>query len=369
MLLLIGAFPSRSKFSNNSPTSVLILDHGVSRFRRRFSRLDGVYSGGVQTPYLETMAVYHLAVSTAQVSGRRVLTYRHSTIRYLRLIVHSIAHWRYKSIPIPNSPTFSHRDVTIILPTISTDIKELRKTIQSMLACNPSLILLVTTKHPYKALQKVCKSMNAKNLKVLKSPVTSKRLQVCRAIPLVKTSITVMADDDVIWPKTILPWLLAPFEDKKIGGVGTCQRVRRLEAGPIMERCYNWFGAAYIERRNFEVSATHNIDGGTSCMSGRTCALRTKILQDPAFFMGFATEKWRGRPLNADDDNFVTRWLVAKGWKTWVQYHSDCEVETTLENNIKFLCQCARWARSNWRSNYTSLFVERHIWRHVKALQ
>jgi hypothetical protein len=314
------------------------------------------------------MVFYHRVVSVVQILGRRLLTYHYSNIRYLRFIVHCIAHWLYKSIPISNNPTFSHKDVTIILPTISTNMKELRKTIQSMLACNPSLILIVTTKHPYEALQKLCKSMNARNIKVLKSPVASKRLQVCTAIPFVKTSITVMADDDVIWPSTILPWLLAPFEDEKIGGVGTCQRVRRLETGTLMELCFNWLAAAYIERRNFEISATHNIDGGTSCMSGRTCALRTEIPQNPAFLKGFATETWRGRPLHADDDNFVTRWLVAKEWKTWVQYNSECEVETTLENNIKFLYQCSRWARSNWRSNYISLWVERHVWRYVKAL-
>jgi hypothetical protein len=328
-----------------------------------------VYSEAIYTPYLETMAVYHLVVSTVEVSMRRVFTYHDSTIRYLRLIVHCIAHWRYKSIPIPNSPTFSHRDVTIILPTISTDMDELRQTIQSMLACNPSQIFLVTTKHQHKTIRTLCKSLNSRILKVLQCPVASKRLQVCRAIPLVNTSITVIADDDVIWPSTILPWLLAPFEDEKIGGVGTCQRVRRLETGTFMELCYNWLGARYIERRNFEISATHNIDGGTSCMFGRTCALRTQILSDPLFLMGFARENWRGYTLYADDDNYVTRWVVAKQWKTWVQYNSEYEVETTLENNIKFLYQCFRWARSNWRSNYTSLFVERHIWRCVKALQ
>jgi hypothetical protein len=205
--------------------------------------------------------------------------------------------------------------------------------------------------------------MNTGNLKVLEISVANKRVQVCEAIPLVKTPVTVMVDDDVTWPSTILPWVLAPFEDKKIGGVGTCQRVRRLETGPLIERCYNWLGAAYIERRNFEISATHWIDGGTSCMSGRTHALRTEILQVPAFLEGFATETWRGSPLNADDDNFITRWLVAKGWETWVQYNSECEIETTLENNFTFLCQCLRWAKSNWRSNLTSMFIERHIWR------
>merc|ERR1712000_597997 len=67
--------------------------------------------------------------------------------------------------------------------------------------------------------------------------------------------------------------------------------------------------------------------------------------------------------LNADDDNFVTRWLVSNRWKTWIQYNPQCEIETTLENNIKFLYQCSRWARSNWRSNYTSMVIERHVWR------
>jgi cellulose synthase/poly-beta-1,6-N-acetylglucosamine synthase-like glycosyltransferase len=232
-----------------------------------------------------------------------------------------------------------------------------------MLACNPFQILLVTTEHQYATLRKVSKSMNARNLKVLKIPVANKRLQVCKAIPFVRTRITVMADDDVTWPSTIFPWLLAPFEDEEMGAVGTSQRVRRLKTGTLMERCYNWLGAVYIERRNFEISATHYIDGGTSCMSGRTCAFRTEILQENDFLLGFTTETWRGHLLNADDDNFITRWLVAKRWKTWVQYNWECEIETTLENNPKFRRQCRRWARSNWRSNYTSLFIERHIWR------
>jgi cellulose synthase/poly-beta-1,6-N-acetylglucosamine synthase-like glycosyltransferase len=204
--------------------------------------------------------------------------------------------------------------------------------------------------------------MNASNLKVFSVPVANKRQQICEVIPMVQTNIVILCDDDVTWPKTMLPWILAPFENKKMGGVGTCQRVKRVKIGTLMEECFNWLGAAYIERRNFEISATHNIDGGTSCMSGRTCAFRTQTLQDPTFLQRYVTEKWGGRLLNADDDNFVTRWLVSKGLKTWVQYNSECEIETTLENNILFFFQASRWARSNWRSNYTSLIKERYIW-------
>ena len=132
--------------------------------------------------------------------------------------------------------------------------------------------------------------MNANNLKTLAVPVANKRYQLCRAIPLVETDIVVFADGDVTWPSTILPWLLAPFKDPKMGGVGTFQRARRLKTGPCMRRIFNWLGAAYIERRNFEILATHMIDGGTSCMSGRTLAVLTKIVKVDAFLSGFQGE-------------------------------------------------------------------------------
>ncbi|KAH6711858.1 nucleotide-diphospho-sugar transferase [Leptodontidium sp. 2 PMI_412] len=281
--------------------------------------------------------------------------------RYLRTIVNFISHWCYKSISIPENPSYTAKDVTVIIPTIHNNFEELRESIQSILACQPYELLLVTTSDKYEKLVQFTKSLEASNIRTFHVPIANKRIQVCEAIPKVQTSIIIMADDDVTWPSTILPWLLAPFEDAKIGGVGPNQRVKRIRSGPLDALCFNWLGAAYIERRNFEISATHGIDGGTSCMSGRTCAFRSEILQSPLFLDGFKTERWGQYQLNADDDNFVTRWLVAKGWKTWIQYNPQCEIETTLENNIKFLYQCSRWARSNWRSNYTSLFVERHV--------
>ncbi|CZT03907.1 related to polysaccharide synthase Cps1 [Rhynchosporium graminicola] len=283
--------------------------------------------------------------------------------RYVRTIVNFISHWTYKSIPIPENPSYTAEDVTVIIPTIHNNFEELKDSIQSILACNPHELLLVTTSDKYQKLVRFVKSLEATNIRTFHVPIANKRIQVCEAIPAVKTSIIIMADDDVTWPHTILPWLLAPFENAKIGGVGPSQRVKRIRSGPLTDICFNWYGAAYIERRNFEISATHGIDGGTSCMSGRTCAFRSEILQNPLFLDGFKTERWGRYQLNADDDNFVTRWLVTNRWKTWIQYNPQCEIETTLENNIKFLYQCSRWARSNWRSNYTSLFTEGHVWR------
>ena len=219
----------------------------------------------------------------------------------------------------------------------------------------------MTTFEKFGALQKLAKSLPHPRIRVLHTSIANKRLQVCEALPEVRTSITIMADDDVWWPTTLMPWILAPFEDPKMGGVGTCQRVKRVRNSSPVSWIWNWLGAAYIERRNFEISATHNIDGGTSCMSGRTGAYRSEILSSHDFLEGFKTERWGQYILNADDDNFVTRWLVSKQWKTWIQYERECEIETTLEEGMKFLYQCSRWARSNWRSNWTSLVRERYV--------
>jgi len=283
--------------------------------------------------------------------------------RYLRLIVHTFSHWFYQSKPIAAKPTFTADDVTVIIPTIHNAFEELRPSLNSILACHPYEMILVTTRDKFEALEKFAKTLPSIRIRVFWTPIANKRLQVCEALPRVRTAITIMADDDVTWPSTLIPWILAPFEDPEIGGVGTCQRVRREPEGDWQTRIYNWLGAAYIERRNFEISATHNMDGGTSCMSGRTGAYRSKILSSEAFLEGFKTERWRQYILNADDDNFVTRWLVSHQWKTWIQYEPECEIETTLENGVKFLYQCSRWARSNWRSNWTSLVRERYVIR------
>ena len=277
--------------------------------------------------------------------------------------------WTFKPIPIPDEPELFPKDVTVILPTLEGEGEELERTIQTILNNKPHELILVTVDDALAKAEATIAKMPAagKHLRCMSVKQANKRRQMARAIPEVTTKITVFADDDVDWPSNLLPWLLAPFEEKhqsKYGGVVTCQRLRRAENPTFSERIYNFLGALYLERRNFDCAAMTHMDGGMPCLSGRTCAYRSNILQDVNFTNGFTNEKWwfGQYQLNADDDNFITRWMVNHGHETYMQYHAECEVKTTLEDNSKFLKQCLRWARSNWRSNLTSILAERNIW-------
>jgi hypothetical protein len=63
---------------------------------------------------------------------------------------------------------------------------------------------------------------------------------------------------------------------------------------------------------NGECAATSRIDGAMSCVSGRTVAFRTEILNNEGFLSAYCSEKWRGKPLNKDDDNFITRYFLSR---------------------------------------------------------
>lgn len=268
------------------------------------------------------------------------------------------SHWTFRSIAPPIQPQYTSEDVTVIVPTVDGDGDDLRRTIESCLAARPRELILTTVDASRKRAEALVHAINSKRIRICSVARPNKRRQLCAAISLVSTDIIILADDDVWWPHSLMPWILAPFDDCNVGGVGTSQRLMR----PDRPSLWTFLGSLYLERRNFDCSACVNIDGGLPCLSGRTVAYRSSMLRDPAFMSGFANETWRGKSLNADDDNFITRWTYAHGWQIRMQYHKACEVRTTLEDGPTYLSQCLRWVRSNWRSNMTSMFVERHYW-------
>jgi cellulose synthase/poly-beta-1,6-N-acetylglucosamine synthase-like glycosyltransferase len=280
--------------------------------------------------------------------------------RYTRLIVNIIAAWTTKPILPPRKPTLTSSDVTVVIPTLGEN-KEFQECVQTINACNPAAITVVTPEKNVGRVRNTLEKLGLYKVNVLGAKKANKRLQMVQGLKESKTAITIFADDDVFWGTSFITYLLAPFEDPKVGAVGgftSSSRTENLNG-------WEFLGTAYLERWNFEIAATSHMDGGIPCLSGRTAAIRTEIVQDPGFIDEFVGEKWIGRIslLSADDDNCITRWLVNRGWKTKIQTAEEARLTTAVEPDSAFLGQCVRWCRTTWRSNFTSMFLDKVIWR------
>lgn len=272
--------------------------------------------------------------------------------------------------------TLSSFTVTVIVPTVGNICVEFRKCINTILANSPGQVIVVTAELPkLRKAQTVCAELEeAAGLKKGTIIVTAiqhpdKRAQFIHAVKKVETPITCYADDHVFWPVTFLKHALAPFEDPLVGLVGTVKRVERVKTGSFKERLLNYIAVIYLERHNFECTASYNLDGGVFVISGRTALTRTEIVHSVEYCRGFLDEKWwwgTVGPMKVDDDNYTTRFMVNHGYKTVFHNEPAALMLTTLGTEggyEKFGGQLIRWVRTTWRSNSTSLFAERKTWR------
>ncbi|TPX49669.1 hypothetical protein SeLEV6574_g01309 [Synchytrium endobioticum] len=289
--------------------------------------------------------------------------------RWFWFAIKVIAWVLYKPQKPKAGSRYTSQDVTILVPTIDSG-DEIKIAVRSWLKNDPFQIIFITINKAKQGLEDLANEVDPRREKIhvicIEKP--NKRNQMVAGINHCNTDIIVFCDDDVIWPETMLQYMLAPFEDAKMGGVGTSQRVI-----PVGKSWTLWevLSAYRISMRNIEVTSSTYIDGGVCCLSGRTAAYRADILRDSDFQWQFTHEywhvwwfgKWRQYHQHSGDDKFLTRWIVSHNWKTHVQACKQAELASTFKNNWRFLKQITRWTRNTWRSDIKSLFLERKIWR------
>jgi hypothetical protein len=290
--------------------------------------------------------------------------------KFVKVVVHVISYVTYTPYQRKKYSRYGKNDVTVVIPTVGDLDDEFVECMSSIVANQPKRIMVVTVGNAKLQLAKrVCEKHWPGKIEVMATVKASKRKQLLEAVKKIKTDITISADDHVFWPNTFLKSALTPFDDAHVGLVGTVKRVRRINAKSYtLEDILNYIAVIYLERHNYECTATSHIDDGVFVISGRTQLLRTDMVKDENFAKAYAHETWAYNtcgPLNVDDDNFVARWAWSAGWKT--VFHN--EPAACLETNLgiaggwkKFSGQLNRWARTTWRSNSTELFVDRHVW-------
>ena len=189
-------------------------------------------------------------------------------------------------------------------------------------------------------------------------------------IQQVQTPLISLTDDHVFYKdQQTLRVCAGEFDDPRVGLCGTTKTVRRqsptfnptlgkfwllwklLQLPRMYWQLYwNFLGSVYLTRHNYEITATNSLDG-VFVVSARTMVVRTKLVRSPEFVERFMNEQvflgWIG-PLTAGDDNFITRWVLCRGYN--VKITDKTFIETTLGIFPKFIWQCLRWRRTTFQT-------------------
>lgn len=204
-------------------------------------------------------------------------------VKFGKVLVHAFSYYVFwQRIPLRADTVYKPSDVTVIVSSVGDFGEEFEMCIRSILDNNPARILVVTVGDTTKAAT-VCKKLCPNTIEVMAIDEPDKRRQFLTAVTSITTKITVTADDHVMWPKTYLQSALMPFDDEQVGEVGTVKRVFREHGNTLQENWLNYTAVIYLERHNYECTATYNIDGGVFVISGRTALIRTEIIQTIEF--------------------------------------------------------------------------------------
>ncbi|KAJ0420350.1 hypothetical protein BJY00DRAFT_313023 [Aspergillus carlsbadensis] len=284
------------------------------------------------------------------------------------------------STPLPKKPKVRRNDCTVIIPVANPDSPQFQECFMSCLINEPAVVLVITSSAEMTTLTKqltipFMDRFPYTQIAVKTANAANKRLQIAAGLSYVNTKITVLLDEQAIWPSArFLPALLAPFSNPRVGIVGTTRRARRGPEGFTWPSFLNMLGAIEIDRESLDVQATCAIDGGVAAVSNLTSAHRSEIISNPAFIKAYSWEYFCWGmlgPFPVDqnaNDNFISRWTVKEGYTVRIQSSHDACIEIALEDSgtLDFLTKSLQKARTSFRSSCASLTSPitwfRHPW-------
>jgi len=259
-------------------------------------------------------------------------------------------------------------DVTVVVPVYQPG-PSFPDNMVSLAQKSPNTLIAVADVTCYEdtcaIFRKVQELYPSVNCRVIKEYKPGKRPALVAGLKETRTALIAFVDDDTQWiPMDFLPNLILPFSyDEKCGGVGCKQVMRPKGKRPDV---FEIVSDMRLSARYIEIRATTLVDKCCSCISGRTMAFRTNIIQNEEFYKFFLDEKFFGMQLQSGDDKALTRYLISNDYSQYHQLNNDCKLTTTFESGMRFIKQNIRWSRNTFRSDFAALFIERRIWRRDK---
>ncbi len=245
---------------------------------------------------------------------------------------------------------------TIVTPVYNEDPVLFRRALESWIANRPDQIIAVIDTTDTACMAIACEYAQ---VEVIPIDIPGKRPALAAGVDASTSEIVVLVDSDVIWEPDVLKKLKMPFADPSIGGVGTRQHMHPSngEQPTLWERLAD----IYLDiRYSDEVPATTRWGRAVSCLSGRTAAYRTRLLQ--SLREAFLNETFMGRPCMSGDDKRYTCLILQRGYHTWNQLNA--QVYSTFNPKFKgFIKQRIRWSRNSFRSDLRALW-QGWVWRY-----
>ncbi|KAL8713803.1 MAG: hypothetical protein Q9225_006713 [Loekoesia sp. 1 TL-2023] len=271
--------------------------------------------------------------------------------RYIRLVFDLLQFYGYlrlRNVQASPRTKLTTRDGFTIVSWTLGDQPNYAANIRSWLSCDPGAIIIVTIDEKLATVRTLIETLEDQRIRLYSIKEANVRNQASEGIRRTTTPFIVFVDDDVEWSLHTLHHISIAMSDPVVGGANTMKRVC-----PSGRSFTIWesFGALNLVRRNILHSfMAYFSHGHVLNLSGATAAYRTKVLQQEEFYSAFKNDCWRGRyRIRTGDDNFLTSWVVQKGWQTRFINDPKALVKTTVNSDSTYLKQLLRWSRDTAR--------------------
>jgi cellulose synthase/poly-beta-1,6-N-acetylglucosamine synthase-like glycosyltransferase len=242
---------------------------------------------------------------------------------------------------------------SVVVPAYREDPDTLERCLKSWLAAGPTEVIVVPDVGDSDVIARLS-HMTDPRLRTIPFQHEGKRSALGVGIRAATSEVIVLTDSDTEWLPGLLPAIEAPFEDPKVGGVGTRQNVYRPETS-IWRRVADWM----IDIRYLDYVPSQSRAGAVACLSGRTAAYRRSAVMPLLGHMEH--EFFLGRLCVSGDDGRLTWLMLAAGYKT--VYQSTARTLSMFPDELRpFLKQRLRWSRNSYRCYLTAIW-KGWLWR------
>jgi hyaluronan synthase len=254
----------------------------------------------------------------------------------------------YRPVPPGYQTTTS-----VVVPSYREDPDILERCLRSWLAEDPTEVIIVPDVGDTEVIARL-RQVADMRLRVIPFTHEGKRSALGVGIRAATSEVIVLADSDTEWVPGLLVNLQAPFEDPKVGGVGTRQNVYRAETS-VWRRVADWM----IDVRYLDYVPSQALAGAVACLSGRTAAYRRSAVMPVLGHMEH--EFFLGRLCISGDDGRLTWLMLGAGHKTVFQ-SSARTLSMFPDKPWPFLKQRLRWSRNSYRCYLTAIW-KGWLWR------